>query len=236
MSLIRCEDVSMGYEGKIVIDNVNLTVEEGDYLTILGENGSGKSTLMKGLLRLKSPSKGSIKYEGGLLSRQIGYLPQQTDIQRSFPASVYEVVRSGRLNQLGMKPFFTRKDREIVLEKMEWMGITHLKNRSFQELSGGQQQRVLLARAFCATHKVLLLDEPVAGLDPTVTAEMYELIEKINKEQGIAIIMISHDVEAATKYATHVLQLGKEKLYFGEKKEYIKNDIALTFNKGALYA
>lgn len=226
----------MGYEGKIILDNVNFTVNQGDYLCIIGENGSGKSTLMKGLLKLKSALGGKIGYGEGLVANQIGYLPQQTDIQRNFPASVYEVVLSGRLNQLGWRPFFNNKDKKVVLEKMEWMGIKHLKGQSFQELSGGQQQRVLLARALCATQKLLLLDEPVAGLDPVVTAEMYDLIKTINEKHDITVIMISHDIEAAVKYASHILQLGNKQLYFGTTKDYLNSDIGRTFVGGGANA
>lgn len=236
MALIRCDQVKMGYEGRVVLDHVNFTVNEGDYLCIIGENGSGKSTLMKGILKLKSTVEGKIEYGDGLVANEIGYLPQQTDIQRNFPASVYEVVLSGRLNQLGWKPFFTSKDKKVVLEKMEWMGIKHLKDQSFQELSGGQQQRVLLARALCATKKLLLLDEPVAGLDPVVTAEMYELIKMINEKHGITVIMISHDIEAALKYASHILQLGNKQLYFGMTKDYLTSEIGKTYAGGGANA
>ncbi|WP_410496189.1 metal ABC transporter ATP-binding protein [Cellulosilyticum sp. ST5] len=236
MALITCKEVKMGYEGKIILDNVNFTVNQGDYLCIIGENGSGKSTLMKGLLKLKSALGGKIGYGEGLVANQIGYLPQQTDIQRNFPASVYEVVLSGRLNQLGWRPFFNNKDKKVVLEKMEWMGIKHLKGQSFQELSGGQQQRVLLARALCATQKLLLLDEPVAGLDPVVTAEMYDLIKTINEKHDITVIMISHDIEAAIKYASHILQLGNKQLYFGTTKDYLNSDIGRTFVGGGANA
>lgn len=236
MALITCKEVKMGYEGKIILDNVNFTVNQGDYLCIIGENGSGKSTLMKGLLKLKSALGGKIGYGEGLIANQIGYLPQQTDIQRNFPASVYEVVLSGRLNQLGWRPFFNNKDKKVVLEKMEWMGIKHLKGQSFQELSGGQQQRVLLARALCATQKLLLLDEPVAGLYPVVTAEMYDLIKTINEKHDITVIMISHDIEAAIKYASHILQLGNKQLYFGTTKDYLNSDIGRTFVGGGANA
>lgn len=236
MALITCNEVKMGYEGKIILDNVNFTVNQGDYLCIIGENGSGKSTLMKGLLKLKTALGGKIGYGEGLVANQIGYLPQQTDIQRNFPASVYEVVLSGRLNQLGWRPFFNNKDKKVVLEKMEWMGIKHLKGQSFQELSGGQQQRVLLARALCATQKLLLLDEPVAGLDPVVTAEMYDLIKTINEKHDITVIMISHDIEAAVKYASHILQLGNKQLYFGTTKDYLNSDIGRTFVGGGANA
>ncbi|MBQ1394465.1 MAG: metal ABC transporter ATP-binding protein, partial [Lachnospiraceae bacterium] len=181
MSLLQCKDVSMGYEGKTMLQNINFQVNEGDYLCIVGENGSGKSTLLKGLLRLKSLAGGEIILGDGLLQKEIGYLPQRLPSQKNFPASVYEIVLSGRLNQLGWRPFYTKEDKRIVRERMEWMGIWHLKKESFSVLSGGQQQRVMLARALCATSKLLVLDEPVTGLDPIVTKEMYDLILRINR-------------------------------------------------------
>lgn len=205
MALITCQNVNMGYEGRIVLKDVNFEVNQGDYLCIVGENGSGKSTLMKGLLKLKNPISGSIQMGEGVRGAEIGYLPQQSNIQRNFPASVYEVVLSGRLNQLGWRPFFNKQDKQIVLEKMRMMGIDEIKNSSFQELSGGQQQRVLLARALCATQKILLLDEPISGLDPMVTQEMYKLIKEINEVYGITVIMISHDIKASVKDASHIL-------------------------------
>ena len=205
MALITCQNVNMGYEGRIVLKDVNFEVNQGDYLCIVGENGSGKSTLMKGLLKLKNPISGSIQMGEGVRGAEIGYLPQQSNIQRNFPASVYEVVLSGRSNQLGWRPFFNKQDKQIVLEKMRMMGIDEIKNSSFQELSGGQQQRVLLARALCATQKILLLDEPISGLDPMVTQEMYKLIKEINEVYGITVIMISHDIKASVKDASHIL-------------------------------
>ena len=210
MSLLQCKDVSMGYEGKTMLQNINFQVNEGDYLCIVGENGSGKSTLLKGLLRLKSLAGGEIILGDGLLQKEIGYLPQRLPSQKNFPASVYEIVLSGRLNQLGWRPFYTKEDKRIVRERMEWMGIWHLKKESFSVLSGGQQQRVMLARALCATSKLLVLDEPVTGLDPIVTKEMYDLILRINREQNITIIMVSHDTKASMEQATHILHLGKE--------------------------
>ena len=166
MALLTCKDICMGYEGKIMLQNVNFHVNSGDYLCIVGENGSGKSTLLKGILRLKSVASGEFTFGDGLSKNEIGYLPQRMNIRKDFPASVYEVVLSGRNNQMGWRPFFTKKDKKIALERMEWMGILDLKNESFAVLSGGQQQRVLLARALCATQKLLVLDEPVTGLDP----------------------------------------------------------------------
>lgn len=229
MSLITCNDVTFGYDGNTILSDVNFSLDGGEYLCIIGENGAGKSTLMKGLLQMKKPIAGEIITGNGLMSNEIGYLPQQTVSQKDFPASVYEVVLSGRLNSLGLKPFFTRKDKKDALEKIELMGLSDLIHRSYQELSGGQQQRVLLARALCATKKLLLLDEPAAGLDPVVTKELYELIARINKEQNITVIMVSHDMTAAAAYASHILHLKNAQLFFGTKEEYVASDLGKRF-------
>ncbi|MGN0370928.1 MAG: metal ABC transporter ATP-binding protein [Butyrivibrio sp.] len=229
MALIACENISLGYEGEVILENINFSLNGGEYLCIVGENGTGKSTLVKGLLKLKKPMSGNILYEEGLKSSEIGYLPQQTLAQKDFPASVYEVVLSGRLNSLGMKPFFGRKDKKDAIEKMNLMGIADLKNKCYHDLSGGQQQRVLLARAMCATKKLILLDEPVAGLDPIATVELYELIADINKKYGITVIMVSHDMEATLKYASHILHLSHKQLFFGKKEDYLKTEESRMF-------
>ena len=220
MTLIQCCDLSLGYEGKCVLSHLELSVQEGDYLAIVGENGAGKSTLLKGILGLIRPTGGHIHFH--LPPKEIGYLPQQTPIQRDFPASVMEVVLSGLLASKGYAPFYTRADRETALAKLRLLGAEDLANRCYRELSGGQQQRVLLARALCATRKMLLLDEPVSGLDPKVTAEMYALIEKLNREDGITVIMISHDIAAAVKYASHILHIG-DAVFFGTRAEYLQS-------------
>ncbi|MCQ2462018.1 MAG: metal ABC transporter ATP-binding protein [Clostridia bacterium] len=232
MALIKCNNACFGYDGTPVLTDVNFAVNKGDYLCIVGENGSGKSTLIKGLLKLKTPVSGTVETGDGLLSTEIGYLPQQSEAQKNFPASVYEVVLSGRLNSCHRRPFFSAEDKKAANEKLELMGMSDMKKRCYHELSGGQQQRVLLARALCATKKLLLLDEPVAGLDPIVTNDMYKLIEKINKEHGITIIMVSHDIAAAVKYSTHILQLGHKQLFFGSTSEYTKSNWGKTFLGG----
>ena len=230
MSLLKCENLTLGYDGRAVVENLNFEINSGDYLCIVGENGSGKSTLMKTLLNLQSPISGKIETGDGLHRNEIGYLPQQTVVQRDFPASVWEIVLSGNLSQTGLKPFYSKADKERSMKNLERMGIADLKKRCYRELSGGQQQRVLLARALCATKKLLLLDEPVSGLDPKVTAEMYSLIEGLNK-QGITVIMISHDIGAAVKYATHILHIGTE-VFFGTKDEYLFSDKGNAFVNG----
>lgn len=232
MALIRCENVSIGYEGQTVVKDLSFQIDAGDYLCIVGENGSGKSTLVKSLLGLKSVEKGQIVFGDGLRQNEIGYLPQQTDVQKDFPASVYEVVLSGRLNSRGIRPFYTSADKKTAFEKMKMLGIEDLSGQCFRDLSGGQKQRALLARALCATKTLLLLDEPVTGLDPIVTAEFYELIQRINKESGIAVVMVSHDIESAVKYATHILHLQEKVLFFGTAEDYQKSRVGRTFLGG----
>ena len=232
MALIRCENVSIGYEGQTVVKDLSFQIDAGDYLCIVGENGSGKSTLVKSLLGLKSVEKGQIVFGDGLRQNEIGYLPQQTDVQKDFPASVYEVVLSGRLNSRGIRPFYTSADKKTAFEKMKMLGISDLSRQCFRDLSGGQKQRALIARALCATKTLLLLDEPVTGLDPIVTAEFYELIQRINKESGIAVVMVSHDIESAVKYATHILHLQEKVLFFGTAGAYQKSRVGRTFLGG----
>lgn len=227
MSYIEVKDLSVGYDGVAVEKNINFTVGKGDYLCIVGENGSGKTTLMKTLLGLNDPLSGQIIFGEDLTKNEIGYLPQQTEVQKDFPASVQEIVLSGCLSACGLRPFYNKSEKALADENIRRMGIEDLKSRCYRELSGGQQQRVLLARALCATRKVLLLDEPVSGLDPKVTASLYELIKDLNKE-GITIIMVSHDIEAAVKYASHILHIGDE-LFFGTKADYLKSSAGKMF-------
>lgn len=233
MALITCREAALGYDTGIVASGLNFAVESGDYLCVVGENGSGKSTLIKGLLRLKMPVSGEILMGDGLKANEIGYLPQQSAAQKDFPAGVLEVVLSGRQSKRRGRPFYNKKDREIAMENMEKLGIGHLKNHCYRELSGGQQQRALLARALCATEKLLLLDEPVAGLDPLATRELYDLIQMLNREQKLTIIMVSHDIRSAVEYADHILHLGNQQLFFGTAKDYLQTDLAKRFLGGA---
>ncbi len=227
MALITASDVSLGYDNHLIVKKLNFSINTGDYLYIVGENGSGKSTLMKTLLGLLPPISGSISFGDGIKAGDIGYLPQQTIIQKDFPASVREIVISGCQGRCGLRPFYNREEKKLADDNMKRMDIVDLKNRPYRELSGGQQQRVLLARALCATQKLLLLDEPVAGLDPNVSAQMYDLIEKLNRE-GITVIMISHDISAAIRYASHILHIG-EKIYFGTRGDYLESEAGSDF-------
>lgn len=222
MTQLTCQNLCVGYDGRTVLTDLNFSVSAGDYLCIVGENGSGKSTLMKTILGLQPPYSGKILTGSGLRKNEIGYLPQQTAIQMDFPASVSEIVRSGCQGRCGWRPFYGCKERQLAANAMEKMQITPLAQRCYRELSGGQQQRVLLARALCATEKLLLLDEPVSGLDPKVTAQMYALIESLNRKEGITVIMVSHDIEAALRYATHILHIGPT-TFFGTTAQYLQS-------------
>lgn len=213
MAQLTCRDLTLGYEGRVVANEIEFSVHKGDYLFILGENGSGKTTLAKAILQLNKPISGQILFGDGLKRNQIGYLPQQTPAQRDFPASVKEIVLSGGLNRGGLFPFYSKGEKVRARELMKKLEILPLADQCYRELSGGQQQRVLLARALMATGSLLLLDEPTAGLDPHATDELYRLIDRINKE-GITVVMISHDLAAAEKYAGAVLHVGKKTEFF----------------------
>ena len=220
-TLIRFENVTLGYEGQPVIKDLNFEVNEGDYLCVIGENGSGKSTMMKALLGFLTPMSGTI-YKDKKLKNAIGYLPQQQPSQADFPASVKEVVLSGCQGRKKIFSFYSAADRKLAERNIEKMNIQHLKNRSFRELSGGQKQRALLARAMCAAEDLMLLDEPVSGLDPTATVDLYKTIEQLNRD-GMTVIMITHDIGHVTDAASHVLKLGHTMLFFGTAEEYREN-------------
>ncbi len=227
MALLTVSNLSLGYDSRAIAEGLTFSVSAGDYLCIVGENGSGKTTLMKTLLGLQEPVGGLISIGEGLKKNEIGYLPQQTIVQKDFPASVYEIVLSGCQGRCGLRPFYSKEEKALAGECMERMGIADLSSKCYRNLSGGQQQRVLLARALCAAQKILLLDEPVAGLDPVVTSEMYDLILGLNKD-GITIIMISHDIAAAIRYASHILHIG-DKVFYGTRDEYLSSDIGRSF-------
>lgn len=231
--MIIVKNLSLGYEGKEIVSKLDFSIEQGSYLCIVGENGAGKSTLMKTLLGLIPKVAGEIRLGDELKKNEIGYLPQQTTIQRDFPASVREIVLSGCQAQMGLRPFYGKKEHKKADTCMEQMGIYELKDKCYRELSGGQQQRVLLARALCSTRKILFLDEPVTGLDPKATEEMYELIRKLNQE-GTTIVMISHDIEESIENASHILHVGNPGFY-GTKADYLNSSLGMAYlQKGEL--
>lgn len=230
MTQLTCQNLAVGYEGRAVLEGLNFSVCPGDYLCIVGENGSGKSTLMKTILGLQPPVRGKVLTGDGLRKNEIGYLPQQTPVQRDFPASVREIVLSGCQGRCGGRPFYSKGEKQLAQTAMERMQVAALAKRCYRTLSGGQQQRVLLARALCAAQNMLLLDEPVSGLDPKVTGEMYGLIQRLNREDGVTILMISHDMTAALTYASHILHVGR-RVFFGRKADYIR-EFPQTWNRG----
>ena len=233
MALITCKDLSFAYGGDTVLRGVSFAVNAGDYLCVVGENGSGKSTLMKGLLGLKEPETGTIEYGDGLKRSEIGYLPQQTALQRDFPASVFEVVLSGRLNSLGRRFFYSKEDKREAEHNLERMGMLEFKSRCYQELSGGQQQRVLLARALCAADRLLILDEPVTGLDPAATQDLYKTLRYLNEKEKMAVIMVTHDMRGALHEAHTILHIGRDGWFFGTVAEYLASPAGKRFG-GAL--
>ena len=230
MPQIECNNLALGYDGKVFVEGLTFWIEKGDYLCIVGENGVGKSTLIKALLNLNPPVDGEIlidnEVEGG-----IGYLPQQTEMQRDFPASVREIVLSGCIKGCGFLPFYSKEQKMLAVENMRKLGIENLANRSYRELSGGQQQRVLLARALCASTKILLLDEPSSGLDPVASAEMYSVIENLN-QAGVTVVMVSHDIHTAVKYSKHILHMRHKPLFFGTTDDYKESNIGKAFLDG----
>ena len=223
--MLVCENLTIGYDGKVIAQDINFTAQEGNYICIVGENGSGKSTLIKCLLNLITPMGGKISLKNGMHSRDIGYLPQQTVVQRDFPASVTEVVLTGCLGRGAFSPFYSRAQKKCAEENMALLGVTPFAKKSFRELSGGQQQRVLLARALCATKKLLILDEPASVLDPVVTHELYSILRRLNVERGITILMVSHDIHCALEQARTILHMGRTLLFDGSVDAYCSTDL-----------
>ena len=223
MTLFSCKDLTLGYDGRAVAENLNFEAEKGDYLCIIGENGTGKSTLIKTLLGLNKPLSGEIKREASFSPRRIGYMPQKTPMQKDFPASVREVVLSGCLGGKGFWSFYTKADRKKAAEVMERLEISGLADRCIRELSGGQQQRVFLARAMCAAKDVLLVDEPCAGLDAGGSAELYALLDELHRADGMTVLMVTHDLEAAGVYADKILKLGHagNNRFYRTREEYL---------------
>ena len=233
--LLSCNNLSLGYDGKIVVQDINLKIFSGDYLWVMGENGSGKSTFILGLLKLLNPLHGSITFCDDLANGRIGYLSQQGVLKKDFPAGVKEIVLSGNLNNMGLRPFYNSTEKKRAEDAMKFLDIMDIGKKCFRELSGGQQRRVLLARAFCAAGELLVLDEPASGLDPLISQELYELLLNLNRQTGITIIMVSHDTRGAEHYARHILYMEKGRGLFCSSKDYMDSDIGKKFfaNKGA---
>ncbi|BCK83919.1 ATP-binding cassette domain-containing protein [Dysosmobacter sp. NSJ-60] len=229
--LIVCRDVSLGYEGQTVLSHLNLTIRDGDYLCIVGDNGSGKSTLLRGLLGLLAPQSGEILRAPELERGAVGYLPQQTRAQRDFPATVLEVALSGCLNQKGSRFFYTRAQKSQALMNLGKLGVLEWKDKSYRELSGGQQQRVLLARALCAAGRLLILDEPITGLDPAAAQDLYKTLSYLNTKEGMAIVMVTHDLGPALRSARSVLHIGQRGTFLGPVADYLASPQGRRFRE-----
>ncbi|MEG0812849.1 MAG: metal ABC transporter ATP-binding protein [Clostridium sp.] len=230
--LLKCEHVDFGYENQDAVVDVNIEVNTGDYICIVGENGSGKSTLMKGILGLLKPTSGKIVISDELKRVEIGYLPQQTAAQKDFPATVYEVVLSGCLSKRGNRPFYSKTEKAVAEFNLERLGITDLKRHCYRDLSGGQQQRALIARALCATDKLMILDEPITGLDPSAAQDVYQIVKKINMEEQVAILMVSHDIRNIVHQAEKILHMQQKALFYGTTADYEKSRIGRQFLGG----
>lgn len=230
--LLKCESVDFGYENYDVVKDVSMEVNQGDYLCIVGENGSGKSTLMKGLLGLLKPTGGTITMSDDLRKSGIGYLPQQTPAQKDFPATVYEVVLSGCLGKRGNRPFYSSAEKQVAELNMEKLGITELQKSCYRDLSGGQKQRTLIARALCATDKLLILDEPITGLDPSTTQDFYRVIRHLNRDEKVAVLMVSHDIQNIVTQAKKILQLKQTVQFYGPVEEYRMTEFGKEFLGG----
>lgn len=229
MAQLTCQALSVGYEGKAVLQDLNFSVRSGDYLCIVGENGAGKSTLMRTILGLQPPIRGKVLTGDGLRPNEIGYLPQQTQVQKDFPASVWEIVLSGCQGRCGRRPFYHRAEKQLAEHTLEKLHIAPLARRCYRELSGGQQQRVLLARALCAAGELLVLDEPVTGLDPAAAQDLYRTLDYLNKKEGLAIIMVTHDLRSALPYATAILHAGHGSWFYGDTASYLASPYGKRF-------
>ncbi|MDR0411193.1 MAG: ATP-binding cassette domain-containing protein [Treponema sp.] len=227
--ILTCQSVAFGYDGRIVVRDMSFTMRRGDYLYIVGENGSGKSTLVKGVLRLINPLQGSIYFSPHIKTNEIGYLPQASAVKKDFPADVSEIVLSGLVGAMGLRPFYSSAEKAAAEDNMKRLDIFNLRNHCFRELSGGQQRRVLIARALCAARKLLILDEPTDSLDPLAAQELYNLLAKLNSEGGLTIAVVTHDVHAAVKYASHILHIKYDHYFFGTVSEYKRSDSAKSF-------
>jgi len=232
MKIIECKKLNIGYADKLVCSNITFSVEKGQYVCIIGENGSGKSTLIKTILGLNKPLNGRVVFGGHFNKSHVGYLPQQTEFQKDFPATVREIVMSGFLGRMGFRPFYNKVEKEKCNKILSQLGATDYQDKSFKDLSGGQQQRVLLARALCATDELLVLDEPTNGLDARAIRHFYELIDKLNRDNGLTVVMVTHSVENVIKYATHVVYLKDTMEFAGAKEEFLNSEYAKYFKLG----
>ncbi len=229
MSYITCEGLTLAYEGRIIVKDLDFTVNAGDYICIVGENGSGKTTLVRTLVGLKKPASGTIVFGDGIGKRDVGYVPQNILSGRDFPATVYEVVSTGLLGRMGLRPFFTKDEKQRICDAMERLDIADIRDRCFRELSGGQRQRVQLARALLSAEKLLILDEPASGLDPVITKQLYEIIRDLNKTDGVTVLMVSHDIKSAVNNATKILHIDKDSNFFGTSDEYREHKMGKHF-------
>jgi len=230
MNLLECKNVSIGYNDKAICKDISFTIEKGEYVCIVGENGCGKSTLLKTILGLTKQVSGKIKFDNNFNKTQIGYLPQQSEMQRDFPAVVKEIVMSGFINKMGLRPFYNKSEKEKALKLMSQLNIIDHKNKSYKDLSGGQQQKVLLARALCATDELLVLDEPTNGLDMRSIKAFYDTIYRLNSENGITILMVTHNLDKVIDKVTKIIYLKNTQVFCGSKEEFLESEFGKSYS------
>ena len=225
MKILECKKLNIGYNERSICKDISFEVESGQYICVIGENGSGKTTLLKTILGLNKPISGKVVFDKKFDKSNLGYLPQQTDMQKDFPATVLEVVMSGFINKMKFRPFYNKREKEKAQEILKYLNITDLQKRSYKDLSGGQQQKVLLARALCSTNELLILDEPTNGLDARSIKSFYELLADLNS-QGMTIIMISHNLDKVINYASHIVYLKGTPEFIGTKEDFLQTEYA----------
>lgn len=217
--LVKLEDVWVYYDDVPILEGVNLSIDEDDFLGIIGPNGGGKTTLLKVILGLVKPSRGEVTFLGGDPERNrkfMGYVAQYSMFDRDFPINVWDVVLMGRCGNAGLTKRFSDEDRKIALKALETVGMLDYKDRQIGRLSGGEQQRVFIARALVVEPKILLLDEPTAGIDMPMQTEFYELLAGL--KQRIAIVLVSHDISAVSVYVDKIACLNRQLYYHGSKE------------------
>ena len=206
MAYLTCKNLTLGYEGHAIVSDLNFKVGKGDYLCIVGENGTGKSTLIKTLLHLQDAISGEVMAGDGLKAYEVGYLPQQTVVQKDFPATVEEIVLSGTLAKCGWRPFYSKVEKRMAEEKMKKMDVWNLRKSCYRNLSGGQQQRVGIARALAAEPQVMLFDEPTSALDPEWIGGVLDVMKEIAAD-GMTMIVVSHEMRFVKNVASRILFL-----------------------------
>lgn len=236
--LLQLTDVSVKYGEEPVLDRVTMEVHEGDYVGVIGPNGGGKTTLLKVMLGLITPTSGEVQLLGRPVREfrewwRVGYVPQRaTSLDVRFPTTVEEVVALGRVARVGLWHRLGRADREAVTEALEQVDMSDHRRRLITELSGGQQQRVLIAKALVSEPTLLMLDEPTVGIDVKSQDRFYQLLSALNKQRGLTLVMVSHDIDVVVNEVTKIACINETLAYHGDPQSFMKDDyVAKLYGK-----